>query len=307
MHPTNRREFITRSTAIGAALSTALTSNLNADPLPAAGRFEIGLIVGDKPERPPAEIASGYEMSEMPISLQVLPLEPNPVWAKKKAEFAAWRIPPSKVSSHYNPPGNRVVGPGVDMELLEFWTKRSFARISELGVKVAGIYGAFFDVPEGFSKSTARDQAFQFVNMLADHAKPYKITIALEPMGTPTTLFPLYRDGVAFAKATKRPEIAVMADTAYFLQYNQPLDDIRTEPKMLVHCQTAGIKGQPGVGDLTEMHTRLFRIFKEIGYTGAVSCACPWVDTTGSGKMQFGIETAKTLKYLRDLRDKVYA
>ena len=295
---------------VGAVLTTAGANAKADDPEPAAegsGRFEIGLIVGDKPERIPAEIAPGYEMTELPISLQVLPLEPTSVWAQKKRDFAAWKIPPVKVSSHYNPPGGRVVGPGVDTELLEFWTKRSFARIAEVGAKVVGVYGSFFEVPEGYSKSNARDQAFQFLNMLADHAKPYKMRIALEPMGTPTTLFPLYRDGVAFARETKRPEIAVMADTAYFLQYNQPLEDILKEPKLLLHCQTAGIKGQPGVGDLTAFHTRFFKILRDIKYTGAVSCACPWIDTTGSGKLQFGIETAKTLKYLRDLRDKVYA
>jgi hypothetical protein len=32
-----------------------------------------------------------------------------------------------------------------------------------------------------------------------------------------------------------------------------------------------------------------------------------FVDTTGSGKLQFGVETTKTLQYLRDLRDKVYS
>ena len=313
MNRTDRREFIRNSMIAGAGVTAAIVPTGSAEgmsyggPASAKDRFSIGLIVGDKPERPPAEIAPGYEMSEMPISIQVLPLDTKAAWARKKAEFAAWKIPPPKVSSHYNPPGGRVLGPDIDNELLDFWMARSFARIAELGIEVVGVYGAFFEPPEGFPQTKARDQALQFVNKLADHAKRYKMRIALEPMGEPKTLFPLYRDGVTFARQTGRPEICVMADTAYFVQREQPLEDIAKAPELCIHCQTAGVKGQPGVGDLVELHTRLFRIFRDIKYKGAVSCACPWVDTTGSGKLQFGIETAKTLKYLQDLRDKVYS
>jgi len=184
---------------------------------------------------------------------------------------------------------------------------RSFARIAELGIGVVGVYGAFFLPPEGFSRTKAHDQALEFLNKLADYCKRYKMRVALEPMGVPTTMFPLYRDGVAFVRQLDRPEICVMADTTYFVEYNQPLEDIAKAPELCLHCQTAGMRGQPGVGDMVGFHTKLFRIFRDIGYKGAVSCACPWVDTTGSGKLQFGIETAKTLKYLQDLRDKVYS
>jgi sugar phosphate isomerase/epimerase len=146
----------------------------------------------------------------------------------------------------------------------------------------------------------------RFVNQVADHAKQHKILIALEPTAIPETVFPLYLDGLAFCKELARPEVRLMADMAYFLRGNQPFDHIAKAPEMCLNCHIQGDKGQPGVGDMLKYHTRMFSIFKDIGYTRAVSCACPWIDTTGSGKMQFGIETAKTLKYLQNLRDKVY-
>jgi hypothetical protein len=37
-----------------------------------------------------------------------------------------------------------------------------------------------------------------------------------------------------------------------------------------------------------------------------VSAACPWVSTV-DGELDFGKETAKSLRYLEDLRAKVYA
>jgi hypothetical protein len=68
----------------------------------------------------------------------------------------------------------------------------------------------------------------------------------------------------------------------------------------------AGQGGQPGVGDRVELHTRLFRILRDIGYERGVSAACAWVSTLG-GNLDFRAETAKSLRYLQELRDKVYA
>jgi len=47
-------------------------------------------------------------------------------------------------------------------------------------------------------------------------------------------------------------------------------------------------------------------VLKAIGYEGTVSAACPWVSTEGE-KLDLRKETAKSLRYLQELRDKVYA
>ncbi len=57
---------------------------------------------------------------------------------------------------------------------------------------------------------------------------------------------------------------------------------------------------------MDDVFLRLFRILRDIGYTRGVSAACPWVSTDG-GPVDFGKETAKSLRYLQGLRDKVYA
>jgi hypothetical protein len=64
--------------------------------------------------------------------------------------------------------------------------------------------------------------------------------------------------------------------------------------------------GQPGTGDRTGMYERLFRILRDMGYAGAVSCACAWVSTDGD-ELDFGRETRKTLAYLQALRSRIYA
>jgi hypothetical protein len=50
----------------------------------------------------------------------------------------------------------------------------------------------------------------------------------------------------------------------------------------------------------------LFRILRDIGYERGVSVAYAWVLTEGD-TLDFRSETAKSLRYLLELRDKVYA
>jgi sugar phosphate isomerase/epimerase len=307
MKDTNRRDFI--KTALAANVAAGAAAGVSAAAAGSASAktpFKLCILFGDNPERPPTEIAPGFDLAEVPVSLQLIPLETNQAWEAKRKEISSWKLPPIKMSSHFIPAGP-VTGPNVDTDWLDFWMKRAFPRIAEMGVEVAGVYGNFFAVPDGFPRAKARDQALKFASQLADYARRYKVLIALEPTGVPATVFPKYVDGVAFARELGRPEVRVMADTAYFLAYDQPLEDIAKAPEYCLHCHIAGEKGQPGVGDRVEYHTRLFRILRDIGYTRGVSCACPWVDTSGSGKLHFGVETAKTLRYLRDLRDKVYS
>jgi sugar phosphate isomerase/epimerase len=193
----------------------------------------------------------------------------------------------------------------VDWEQLEFWTKRAFRRLADLGVETVGIYGGFFAVPDGFSQSTAMKQALRFTHLLADHAEPHGMTVALEPLSDLSTLWPRYLQGIEFAKQVNRPSVKVMADLNYFLKLDQPLEDIAVEPEFCAHVHIAEGGGQPGIGDRTDVYERLFRILRDIGYQGGVSCACAWVSSDG-GELDFGQETEKTLAYLQDLREKAY-
>jgi sugar phosphate isomerase/epimerase len=246
-------------------------------------------------------------MAEVPVGILLDPFESNANWASRRAEIASWNLPPIKASSHFlHHYGLKATGPGVDWEQIAFWTKRAFERLQELDVTTAGIYGGFFRVPEGFPRAEATGQALRFANLLADQAAPRGMTVALEPMGELDTLWPRYLDGLAFVRELGRPEVRLMADMNYFFKLPQPLEDITKAPEYCMHCHIAGDHGQPGVGDMEATYLRLFRILRDIGYEGGVSAACPWVSTEG-GALDYGVETAKTLRYLQELRDRVYS
>ena len=247
-------------------------------------------------------------MAEIPVGLLVKPFESAAMWSAQRREIGSWGLPPIRVASHFlHRWGLTPVGTGIDWQQLSFWTERTFARLAGLGVEVAGVYGSFFTVPDGYSWTRAMDQAVRFVDMMADHAEAHDMLIALEPTAVPETLWPMYRDGIAFAKnEVGRWSVRVMADLAYFLRGDQPLDDIALDPDYCLHVHIAGEGGQPGVGNREDLHLRLFRVLRDIGYERGVSAACPWVSTT-EGPMDFRHETAKALQYLQELRRRVYA
>lgn len=271
--------------------------------------FKLCILFGDNPDLDPAQIAPGWEMAEIPVGLVVKPFESEANWQAQITQIQNWRLPPIKVASHFlHAWGLTPIGPGADWDQLVFWADRALRRLGQLGVEAAGVYGNFFKIPEGVSRTQAMDQAIRWVNMVADHAEKYHVKIVLEPTAKLDTLFPMYLDGLEFVKKEiNRDVVRIMADLNYFLAGNQPLENIAKDPEYCLHVHLAGQRAQPGVGNLVESHTHLFRVLKSIGYVRGVSAACPWVSTNGSQKVDFRLETTKTLKYLSDLREKVYA
>ncbi len=271
-------------------------------------KFKFCILFADNPALDPAQIAPGWEMAEIPVALLVKPFESEANWEDTRAQIQAWNLPPIKGASHFIQfAGLTPMGAAADWEQLEFWAKRAFRRLGALGVEYAGLYGGFFKIPDGVSRTQATDQAIRWLNMLADYAEPNHVKLMLEPTADPHTLLPMYLDGLNFVKKEiKRDSVRVMADLNYFIQGNQPLEHIAEDPAYCLHVHIAGVEAQPGVGDRVELHTHLFRVLREIGYTGGVSAACPWVSTQG-GAIDFRYETAQSLKYLQDLREKVYA
>lgn len=272
-------------------------------------KFKFCILFGDNPNLDPGEIAPGWELSEIPVALIVKPFDSEANWQAQLAQIQSWHLPPIKVASHFIQFwGLAATGPGADWDQLKFWSERALRRLGGLGVESAGLYGGFFKVPDGFSHTQAMDQAIKWVNMLADYGEKYNVKIMLEPIADPHTMFPMYLDGLNFVKKEiGRKSVRLMADLNYFIAGNQPLENIAKDPEYCLHVHIAGEQAQPGHGDRKEIHTHLFRVLRDIGYTRGVSAACPWVNLSGGKEVDFHAETANTLKYLQNLRDQVYA
>ena len=268
--------------------------------------FQIGIVVDVVPI---PVISKGWEYFEVPASIHGDPVLSEPEWQAYKAVYQADGRP-TPVTSHLLGPGKSYIGAsGVfyDRDLLQFSLERTISRMAELGVKYLGAWGGHFRCQDGFNRTKAIDQAINTINFAADFAARYGMQIALEPQAEPDTLFPRYLEGVAFAKMTGRSNVKVMADLNYFLELDQPLEDILKEPGYCLNVHIQGDGGsQPNVGSREGTLIHLFSVLKEAGYDKGVSAACPWIPTNGAKEIDYQYETDVTLAYLQNLRAKVY-
>jgi sugar phosphate isomerase/epimerase len=270
-----------------------------------SGPFKIGLNIDNAAMKPPSELSPGFDFTEIPVTEMVLPYDGDDVWVHQPGKLKGWNLPPFLAASHFLD-HEMVTGPGVDPRALELLADRTLKRLAQLGVEVAGIWGAFFPVPDGFPRTKATDQAIAYCDMLARLCEKYGVLIALEPMAGRDTLFPSYLDGIAFARKVNHPSIRVMADLNYFVELNEPLADIAVDPEYCLHVHVQGDTYQPNVGKRGDLHLQLFRILRGIGYQRGVSAASPWIATAG-GPFDYRFESGKTLEYLKNLRDRVYS
>lgn len=269
-------------------------------------QFKLGLVVDVVPLE---QVSRKWEYFEVPASMHGSALLNDAdweVWKNKYKEDGR----PCMTTSHLLGPGLTWMGASgekYDRELIEFSLKREFKRMSELGVKYVGCWGGHFRCQDGFDKSKAIEQAISSINIMADYAEMYGMEIALEPQAESDTLFPRYLEGIEFAKRTGRRSVKVMADLNYFLELNQPLEDILKYPEYCINVHIQGDGGaQPNVGEREPILTHLFEVLKEIDYTKGVSVACPWIITNGAKEIDYAYETDTTLKFVQEIRAKIY-
>ena len=269
-------------------------------------KFKFGIVVDVVPLEC---VGKGYEYFEVPASIHADPLICDADWEVWRDKYKADGRP-CMTTSHLLGPGLTWMGASgekYDKELIQFSLEREFQRISQLGIKYVGCWGGHFRCQDGYDRNKAIDQAISSINMMADCAEKYGMEIALEPEADSDTLFPRYLEGVAFAKMTGRRSIKVMADLNYFLELNQPLEDILKYPEYCINVHIQGDGGaQPNVGDRRPILKHLFEVLKAANYTKGVSVACPWVITNGAAEIDYAYETEKTLKFIREIRDEVY-
>lgn len=266
--------------------------------------FKFCLEVANNLELTQPELSPGWDFVEIPAAKGSIPMSPEEDWIKNKAKLLSYNLPPFHATldwCKWNP-----CVPTVDWDFFGFWTKRSLKRLAEVGVTIIGVYGRYYKKVEGYSATRQMDQAIQYTNLLGDIAKQYGMMIVLEPMADPNSLWPTYREGIDFTRRVDHPNVRLMADLNYFIKINQSLEDIAIEPDWCMHCHIAGEGGQPGYGNRRDDHKALFRVFRDIKYEYAVSAACSFKSTDG-GPLDYFKETAKSLEYLKNLREEVYS
>jgi sugar phosphate isomerase/epimerase len=203
--------------------------------------FKLGLNIDNIADKPPFELAPGWEAAEIPITELVLPYDREEAWQKNLAAIKTWNQPSFTAASHFLKDERIIGNEATHFEELERQAEQNCRRLAQLdsGI-VAGIWGNFFSVPEGFSRIKAMDQALRYCEMVAGYAKRYGVLIALEPTANPGTVFPKYSDGLQFVKQLAKPAVRVMADLNYFTAVDEPFEDIAIDPEYCLHVHIQG-------------------------------------------------------------------
>jgi sugar phosphate isomerase/epimerase len=269
--------------------------------------FKLALNIDNTAEKPPLSLAPGWEAAEIPITELVLPYSPEEAWLENLAQIRTWKQPPFTAASHFLK-DERITGDKLTpFEELERQAEQNCRRLAQLAPNmVAGIWGNFFAVPDGFSHTKATDQALRYCEMVANYADRYGVLIALEPTANPLTVFPKYSDGLEFAKRLARPSVRVMADLNYFIAVDEPFEHIAIAPDYCLHVHIQGDTYQPNYGNSTAKILHIFRVLRDIGYQRTVSSAHPWISTR-NGPFDYAYESATTLRFLQDLREQAFS
>ncbi|MBN2001569.1 sugar phosphate isomerase/epimerase [candidate division KSB1 bacterium] len=269
--------------------------------------FKLGLNIDNVAEKPPLELAPGWETAEIPIAELLIPKQSDADWEKQLAEIRTWNQPRFVATSHWLW-DQQVTGEfAADWSDLERQAQTICRRMAQLADgMVAGVWGNFFPVSDEKSRTKETDKTLRYCEMVSKYAQKFGVLVALEPTANPHTVFPTYKDGIEFVKKLNLPSIRLMADLNYFVEIDEPFEDIQIDPDLCLHVHIQGEKYQPNVGNCTEKILHIFRVLRDMGYERTVSSAHPWTITEGK-TFDYRLESAKTLRYLKHLREQVFS
>ena len=236
--------------------------------------------------------AVGYDYIEPGVRSALIPEADDTEFEKIRQQAAASPLKPEAYAG-FIPGELRVVGDSVDMPRLSRYVENACRRANAIGGEII-VYGSAGsrNVEPGGSHERALDQIAEFLNMAADHAETYGITIVIEPIcHREGNIVRTVTDGLAMAKRVNRKGVKLLADLYHVWQEQEPMQNIVEAAEWLSHVHIAEPvkRSFPGNDDFD--FSDFFAALKQVGYDGRVSCECRFDD------FDRDVETAlKTMK-----------
>ncbi len=245
--------------------------------------------------------AAGYEFIESPV--RVLCVDEPPPAADRYCDAIRSSSLTVEALNVFLPGTLPIIGPDVNNDSLRKHVDTIISRISGLGTEiiVLGSGGARM-IPEGWDRSTARDQLLAFCNLAADIAGPAGITIVIEPLCSDACNYILtVSEAHALSDASERQEIGTLADLYHMHTNGDPLTElagVRADLKH-VHLPVPNIDGLIQ-HDTDFDHHGYLTALKKFDYTGRIS-----VEDNGGRFGDFDNEAETVLSYLREMWESI--
>lgn len=178
-------------------------------------------------------------------------------------------------------PGDmKLVGPDVNEEAILSYVRGAFERCKRAGINLIiwGSGGAR-RVPEGFDAATARTQFVSIARSVAEIAREYKITLALENLNsTETNFINTAAEALQIVKDVDHRNFRLCVDIYHMLMEKEPPAIIESTKGYLVHCDIAEREGRAAPGVHGQDFVPYLRALKKVNYKKLIILECRWTN-----------------------------
>lgn len=193
---------------------------------------------------------------------------------------------PTPAANLFVPQTIKVVGPDVSIEQQTAHVKKVMARLSTLGVEVLVFgSGGARRVPDGYSRDDAYKQLVDFSRRAAEEAKPYRITVAIEPLRKEeTNIINTAGEGLELVNAVNHPNFQLMIDFYHLASEQEDPAIILRAKDHLRHLHVANPHGRVFPQKWDEFnYAPFFANLKAIGYDKRISMEGNTTDLAAQG------------------------
>ena len=217
----------------------------------------------------------GYDYIELGVRSALLPENDETKFQKVRERASESPLKPEAYAG-FIPGDLRVVGDNIDFTRLSRYVGTACRRANEIGGEII-VYGSSGsrNIEQGFSEDRALAQIAEFLDMAADHAESYNMTIVIEPICLKEgNILRTVAEGLAMAKRVNRKGIKLLADLYHVWQENEPMQNIVNAAEWLAHVHIAEPikRSYPGNDDFD--FSDFFNALQKAGYDGRISCEC---------------------------------
>ncbi len=190
------------------------------------------------------------------------------------------------------PASIKVTGPETDPAAQMAHVKKVMSRLSKVGVEVIVFgSGGARRVPDGFAKEEAFKQLVDFGRRAADEAKPYNITIAIEPLRKQeTNIINSAGEGLELVNAIAHPNFQLMIDFYHLASEHEDPAIVLRAKDHLRHLHVANPTGRVFPQKWEEFdYAPFFANLKAIGYDKRISMEGNTTDLAAQGPVTIAL------------------
>jgi sugar phosphate isomerase/epimerase len=193
---------------------------------------------------------------------------------------------PTPAANLFVPQTIKVVGPDVNLEQQTAHVKKVMSRLSKLGVEVLVFgSGGARRVPDGFSRDEAYKQLVDFSRRAAEEARPYGITVTIEPLRRQeTNIINTAAEGLQLVTDVNHPNFQLMIDFYHLASEQEDPAIVLKAKDHLRHLHVANPQGRVFPQKWEEFnYAPFFANLKAIGYDKRISMEGSTTDLAAQG------------------------